>query len=375
MDAIVKLIGDRKITFDKCKINMESARIFSEKDSTSPSEVIFADLVHKRLVQKIPVALKVFVDLEDFKIKKLKKLYNEEEYDELLDTYNDNIDSIRGLKYEKSMYKKIYKLMVKGICPNFIPYIGYAKCTKKSVLKSLADAHIPPEEFLDNIIFGYLDVNLPINIIITGRPENNVTFSVFLKDINISSNDKILVVLQCLYALYVLREEKIRHNDLHFNNILIAKYENPVEWLFIAGPDKNQWFYVKTQFVPLIFDWDMSYISSIGKNKKIDGYMCDTYNICSKEDQYFDLYTFLCQIKLNHKTIDDKLYKVATDSAISGADAGGHKCRPFISLKDAQIRSIETILSNDIFQQFIYNNENVSSVFGYPINTKKYNEN
>ena len=102
-----------------------------QKKSESPSEILFADLVKTRIKPyedpvKFPVALKVFVDLE--KVDKDTLTQKEK------DIYDENIYDIIGIKYEAKMYKKIYKLIIDGICPNFIPYVGFAECTKDEIL-------------------------------------------------------------------------------------------------------------------------------------------------------------------------------------------------------------------------------------------------
>ena len=151
MDDIVKLIGKNEIKLERCDINMESIQILNQyqKKSESPSEILFADLVKTRIKPyedpvKFPVALKVFVDLEKVDKNTLTK--------KELDIYNDNIYDIIGIKYEAKMYKKIYKLIIDGICPNFIPYVGFAECTKDEILKSIPDKD--KQEFGNNLIFG-----------------------------------------------------------------------------------------------------------------------------------------------------------------------------------------------------------------------------
>ena len=370
MDDIVKLIGKNEIKLERCDINMESIQILNQyqKKSESPSEILFADLVKTSIKPyedpvKFPVALKVFVDLEKVDKNTLTK--------KELDIYNDNIYDIIGIKYEAKMYKKIYKLIIDGICPNFIPYVGFAECTKDEILKSIPDKD--KQEFGNNLIFGNKDIDLSVNILITARPENNITLQKFLINDNISNYDKKCVILQCLYTLYVLRTEKIRHNDLHFSNILISIHEKPVKYLFIMSKDKREWFYVKTRYVPLFFDWDMSYNKKLGKNEKIDNYLCAAYNICSTEDKYFDTYTFLCHIKEFYcENIENNLCSFLSSSYKPVHEE--HNCRPYATLTSTKIKSIENILDNEIFDEFRYNKkyDRPKNVFGYPENVLEY---
>jgi hypothetical protein len=223
------------------------------------------------------------------------------------------------------------------------------------------------------LIFGNKDIDLSVNILITARPENNMSFKKFLIDRKISKHDKKCVILQCLYTLYVLRTEKIRHNDLHFNNILISIHENPVKYLFIMGKDnQRQWFYVKTKYTPLFFDWDMSYNSELGTNIKIDTGYCDTYNICSRDDMFFDTYTFLCHIKEFYcQFIDANLCNFLSESYTPVFER--HNCRPFHFLNKQEIKSIETILDNEIFDEFRYKiSDRPKNVFGYQENVLEY---
>jgi hypothetical protein len=275
---------------------MDILKILSvkEKNSVSPSEIIFADIIKEKLDKKskFPVVLKIFIDDPKFSRAIFRTQKQRDIYDDIVRKIKGLGKDLNGLKYEIAIYKSLFNIIKNNICPNFIPYVGSAQCNIKTITKSIPiDKR---DEFLDGLIFARTGINLPVNILITGRPSNSLPLSVFLLDKNISSRDKNIVILQCLYTLYVLKQEKIRHNDLHFGNIIVSINKNPVKRLYIVNKNKENWFYINTKYIPLFFDWDLSYSKKIGENTKLKHYLCPEYNICSKEDEYFDPYTFLC---------------------------------------------------------------------------------
>ena len=376
-DMIVKTISSGDFAFNSCNINMQAVKILSkaEKASASSSEIIFADIIKKKLKKLaiFPVALKVFVDLERLDKRNLNK--------KQLELYNSNIGSIIGLKYETSIYQSLYSLIKTNICPNFIPYVGYAECDKKNIIKSIPASK--RDEFLDGLLFGDLPINLPINILITGRPSNSVPLSQFIIDENISQRDKHLVILQCLYTLYVLKEENIRHNDLHLGNILVSNYGKPVNRLYVVGENRENWFYINTSYVPLFFDWDLSYKQELGINKKINPDFCIDYNICSKPDPYFDSFTFLCiledvycsRISPKNKDAICDLSKLSGTKSFNEYWEEGFYCRAFKTLNLTEIQPIDTLIANKMFEQFRYKeSDKIDDVYGYPKNVEKYIE-
>jgi hypothetical protein len=116
----------------------------------------------------------------------------------------------------------------------------------------------------------------------------------------------------------------------------------------------------------------MSYNRELGTNEKIDNTLCGAYNICSSEDKYFDTYGFLCQIKEFYcENIDNNLCRFLSTSYKPVHEE--HKCRPYLTLTSSKIKSIETILDNEVFDEFRYKrSDRPKNVFGYPENVLEY---
>ncbi len=91
----------------------------------------------------------------------------------------------------------------------------------------------------------------------------------------------------------------VRHNDLHFGNILIdykTFEKSPKKFLFKLTNNPKDWYMLNVSCLALIYDWDLSSIPKIGNNIRIDrGY--DTYGISNNMNPSYDLYKFLCQMR------------------------------------------------------------------------------
>ena len=369
-DKIVEVAASDGFKFNACDVQINNSKILSSREkgtSASPTQVVFGDLM-KIFNEKLgcdrpngcslPIAMKIFVDLTVFSKDEVRYMSRQDQ-----DVWYDNIGSIRGLLYEIDMYRgPVMNILYKKRSPNFIPYIASASCQMKNILKKL-DAY-EREKFQNGLVFGK-HLGLPVKILMTGKPPNAMPLGDFLLE-NGGSTDAIKVIFQCLYTLCILQQEKVMHNDLHLQNILVARYRKKVKWLFALSEDKNDWFYIHTHYVPLFFDWDLGYKDR--ENVKItDGMFCESYNICNRFDPTFDTYTFLCLLsemctfegrsmgRICGLIVDKSISKTGKDAWIDPKDERrGFKCRALRKLKPTEMKSAQELLKSSIFEQYKY---------------------
>lgn len=114
---------------------------------------------------------------------------------------------------------------------------------------------------------------------------------------NVSDNDFASVMIQLSWNLLVLQKLKLRHNDLHFGNIVIQLLEKPE----VFSLKLNQQIYKFETIYKLTFiDWDRSAISGIQDynayvpNSGIENKFCEIGLGCNFWNQGFDHYFVAC---------------------------------------------------------------------------------
>jgi hypothetical protein len=101
-------------------------------------------------------------------------------------------------------------------------------------------------------------------IVISTEYTNVQSFKEWLKTPGLSSVDRYTVLLQILIALQVMSLAKLRHNDLHVQNILV-RLEPQVLTYIIEGIDHPITF--RTAYIALVFDFDRATCEPLGVNK------------------------------------------------------------------------------------------------------------
>lgn len=100
------------------------------------------------------------------------------------------------------------------------------------------------------------------------------------------------IFYQILYALRVMARMGINHNDLHYENILVTEYNNPVKLSF--REEDGTYVNLTTKYVPYIFDWDISYVEHLGRNYLLDHVLCKANGLCNINSDYKDVYIMIC---------------------------------------------------------------------------------
>lgn len=192
---------------------------------------------------------------------------------------------VAGMLYEMKVYNFITENIYQKLSPNFIPSIASGFCSQKDISYSVLSR-------LQNI-YGKGDYDIGIlftnNLNSVGEGVNTFP-SLFLE---VDQEEKEKLIFQVIIALCAMQKFKIRHNDLHLNNILVVILEEEVELNFKILGD---FYLVKTRYIPCIFDWDFSYVESLGDNPKLNSADCWEDNMCNVYEPRFDLYTFMCYL-------------------------------------------------------------------------------
>jgi len=277
-------LAENKIDFNICDLPANeniyddavklkgSLRHVRKVNSKSETEILFGTIASSALNSELPIAVKIFFDTNDREIK--------------------------GLKYEAKLYKKIYDdIIVPNYSPNFVSYIGYAECNRDD------SAYLDEESVRKNFREKYGQVFqdfTTICVLITERVGSGTYFGCrdainvsLLGQIwgNLSERQSSEIMFQIVYGLVVMGLFRIMHNDLHYMNILVAEFEDPIELGFVVG-DKH--FMLKTRYIPYLFDWDFGFCESLGDNPKLLTY--NNMNIKSRYSEKIDMYTLFCTL-------------------------------------------------------------------------------
>jgi len=270
-------LAENKIVFNICDLAYDDAKevkIRNKKHankgtSVSETEILFGTLASSTLHSELPIAVKLFFDIDE--------------------------PDILGLKYEAKLYKKIYDdIIVPNYSPNFVSYIGYAECDKDSAYLDINTVH-------HNFRKKYGRILPPtICVLITERVGSGTYFGCE-NAINVSPLGEIWdkltnqqsteVMFQIVYGLVLMGLFRIMHNDLHYLNVLIAEFKKPIKLGFVVD---NKMFMLKTKFIPYLFDWDFGFAESLGDNPKIENY--DDLNIKNRYSEKVDMYTLFCTL-------------------------------------------------------------------------------
>ena len=201
-----------------------------------------------------------------------------------------------SLNYEANVYEYITKnIILRNISPNFIPILVKNKCSIPNILESLtAHTPFPEKEVLIRKLQSLTRFfpKLELNFIMTGSAGRMNSFYNMFNTLSIQDiPTNCSVIFQYLYALYVMGEYKIQHNDNHSGNVMVQRLDSPVTLDITIGSFRvkfTTWFIVK------FFDWDRAYVEGLGRND-----ICDTPGMMSQRriNKFIpnrDFYLFLC---------------------------------------------------------------------------------
>lgn len=157
----------------------------------------------------------------------------------------------RGLLYEANVYKLITEKFKDS--DNFIHFIDHfslnLSMVPEYIQKIINTSRVPAFE-----LSAYF-------IITTTHPKLQTLEKFGVR--NIPEDEISKVIFQLMYTIYQINNIGIIHRDLHDENILIYKSENKiVRRYYVCGKE----FEFETNYIPKIFDWNISTVESLGTN-------------------------------------------------------------------------------------------------------------
>ena len=202
-----------------------------------------------------------------------------------------------SLNYEARVYSYITEnIIMRNICPGFIPLLSFSSCMVSEIDDVISDHGIPIaggdklKEKLRELSTYFPE--LTMKFMITGSATNVKPLIKFVNDGGVTS---VLIatsiIFQAFYALYVMGKYKIRHSDLHNENMFVQTLLDPVILTFHI----NQFtISFATTHIVKIYDFDRAYIEALGNNDRLDdfGYIgCGNF---FRQDA--DLNQFVCEL-------------------------------------------------------------------------------
>jgi hypothetical protein len=291
INSIIQIVDDKKSIFKHCDVFapsiFEAQLIKAKTEYMTRSSASLSEIIKTQLETEIgnpSVFLKIWFAWDEIDTAKktaiLRPFY--ETYPELAnrlfgderrfvsDVVNDTLTS--SLQYEANVYKYITdNIILNNISPNFIPLLTSNKCGVENVRRSMneLDPFTRKDELNDKFdVLERMFSGINLSFILTGSSESIMTVTDFFRMIMkrtvvLTRHDYTSIMFQFFYALYVLHEFRIVHNDNHTNNMLIQLLPAPVTLDIMVGS-----FNVKfsTKYIVKFFDWDRSFCQGVGKN-------------------------------------------------------------------------------------------------------------
>lgn len=368
---LIKAITSKNIDINACALSEAACKIFP-KDSSSNTVIGFCNILEKSVSSDpLPVVTKIFLSVAppkrgDSELKHKRYM------------------AYQGLIYEANVYKKINNIL--RYTPNLIPYIGYGECEVSKIKDYFR--HLQPDA-----IELFLATQFPetytkskdrkLHILITGRPQKSMSL---LNILNITPHteniviDKLKLWFQLIYTLKVLSLFEVQHNDLHENNVLVAKYtyDRHKKILYVVN---NTEFLIDTANVVLMFDWDRAYVPDLGKNKLLEFKQSKKTNVINKIQPKFDLFTITCFQTMDfynemggfineERANELGIYKDLLNPILKGisqkelediytpktGDLSPLMCRPLVDINDRAMDYID-ILNLPVFKRFVYDKD------------------
>lgn len=226
---------------------------------------------------------------------------------------------LSDLVYEIQTYEKIMLLYNNNICTNFVKYLGSCmNCTSKDLMNFLKDKTILDDKnILENLNRNVVymvnkfknrpsidKITLTLYKYILDNYKYNILLLEYVEPINFNKwiiiNNRTLpnfelelrnILFQICVCFYSLSLSKIIHNDIHMGNIFIKKLPTETVSLYYINDEA---YLIKSNYKPLIYDFDRAYVQSLGNNKYIEGR--EKYSITNFYIENKDIIKVFCYI-------------------------------------------------------------------------------
>ena len=250
-------------------------------------------------------------------------------------TYEISTAFSSSLDYEKRVYMEIGKI----VDPNkifILQDVEYNKDSMKEVFFSIFNIYKTKNLIKEltkksanelNILTWYFilqklietnDVSDYIDFVVTeivGEQKDFIDLDEYMGIMKKEEIDDIMT--QIFLGTKVLRDNRIKHNDLHLGNVLIYKHEREFK-IKAFNMEKNY----KSKFLVKIFDFDQSYVESLQDNKLLNNNFFKQRFITNGFDPRFDGVLMTCMFldmlfeMNNNKKFNmrfSKFYKIVKD--------------------------------------------------------------
>ena len=211
-------------------------------------------------------------------------------------SHNPHFDN--SLQIEQDVYINVINGLLKNnITPHIVPYITMFSCNNfTKVLETANIENVSVESNKTEAIKRWNQINLhekefvfeQANIMVLEMNSINLTLHNFLKtDPSIEIIRSIMFQVYYTLLTFNLVNPQLRHNDLHFGNILVEYVPNETLTYVI----ENETYQVPTNgYMIKIFDFDRAYNGKV--NTLLKTY-CNNYGTCSNFNAMFDTFTVL----------------------------------------------------------------------------------
>ena len=183
-------------------------------------------------------------------------------------------------------YNMIHELVIgfilntiRNLTPNFMYVWAGFSCNAPKKLGPVSFAELRLKNSVkNNYDFDTLcSSNTPDNlepIVLSEVVDVYSTFSKFFDDFFLSDPKIVLIVLFQIFASLSIAQDKFRfvHGDLHANNILIKRLDEPTRIVYNLGERE---YGIETEFVPIIIDYGLSRATYQGRTLTMLSYMGD----------------------------------------------------------------------------------------------------
>jgi hypothetical protein len=196
--------------------------------------------------------------------------------------------------------------------------------------------------------------NLKFNILINEVLENSITFGDYIFERIHTQEDFWSILFQLAASCYAMSLSKMNHNDAHVNNIFLKKFDKD-EYMFYVINDIPIIF--KTSYKVFVYDFDRSYVESLGVNYLLTNETCLDTSQCNKFFENKDIIKILCNVYNTSKDMNTrkKILNLISSNETTKKDI--EKIYRHMSIYTGRIQCFlvnekEETLSEDVFKKF-----------------------
>ena len=136
-------------------------------------------------------------------------------------------------------------------CPDLVKALARLKHLDQNQVSSLAKMVNPK---LSAAGRNPRDATLPVGRVLVTEVAPSAT-ELHRAAEGMGTEDLLQIYVQLFYTLFVLDLSRVRHNDMHFGNVMVQRLEKPVTLAYVFG-GQEVLFLKGVRFFALLYDWD-----------------------------------------------------------------------------------------------------------------------